>query len=77
MIAANARKNKFIADQPSEAEAAEAKIEIINQRIEHCIDRITAQYSGRSDVRLVGVVDPPRAGVHPAVAKKLRTFKVG
>jgi tRNA/tmRNA/rRNA uracil-C5-methylase (TrmA/RlmC/RlmD family) len=54
----------------------ESKIEIINKRIEDCIDSITSKYSNNPDLRLVGIVDPPRAGVHRNVAKKLRTFKV-
>ena len=54
----------------------ESKIEIINKKIEDCIDYITSKYSNNSDLRLVGIVDPPRAGVHRNVAKKLRTFKV-
>ena len=54
----------------------EEKVEIINKKIEDCIEYITEKYSSMPGVRIVGVVDPPRAGTHKTVVKKLRTFKV-
>ena len=56
--------------------AEEEKVEIINKKIEDCIEYITQKYSSMPGVRIVGVVDPPRAGTHKTVVKKLRTFKV-
>lgn len=83
VIKTNAIKNNFISESEGDKsgliiteDPENSKIEIINKRIEDCIEYISANYSNNSNVRLVGVVDPPRAGVHPTVAKKLRTFKV-
>ena len=50
------------------------KFRIYNQKIEDCISEIHSLYSGK-DMRIVAIVDPPRAGLHPKVVKSLRTFK--
>lgn len=47
---------------------------IYNNKIEDCIEEIHSLYSGK-DLRILAIVDPPRAGLHPSVAKTLRTFK--
>jgi tRNA/tmRNA/rRNA uracil-C5-methylase (TrmA/RlmC/RlmD family) len=47
-------------------------IAIHAQKIEDCVKQITGEFDGQ---RLVGVVDPPRAGLHPSVVLTLRTCR--
>lgn len=51
-----------------------AKVKILNKKIEDCIEEITTEYSGKG-LRVVAIVDPPRAGLHPSVVTSLRTFR--
>jgi len=51
-----------------------AKVKILNKKIEDCIEEITTEYSGKG-MRVVAIVDPPRAGLHPSVITALRTFR--
>ena len=49
-------------------------LRIYNDKIENCIEEIHTLYSSKA-LRIIALVDPPRAGLHPSVAKTLRTFK--
>ena len=61
----NARKN---------AANCEKKVdyEVICGKVEEVIGEVVEKHSGN---RLVGIIDPPRAGLHPSVVKALRTCK--
>lgn len=47
--------------------------ECFNSKVEDVIDKIIQPYIGIK--KIIGVVDPPRAGLHNSVVKKLRTCK--
>lgn len=67
-----------MSQQPSspdqEAKPKGPEIKVFNSKIEECIDEICLAISGTGR-RVVAVVDPPRAGLHPSVAQALRTFR--
>jgi tRNA/tmRNA/rRNA uracil-C5-methylase (TrmA/RlmC/RlmD family) len=48
------------------------KYEVICSKVEDVIDRVIAE---NPSARVVGILDPPRAGLHPSVIKTLRTCK--
>lgn len=50
-----------------------SKIEILPKKIEDCVQQISSQIVGHYE-KVVAIVDPPRAGLHPSVVKSLRTF---
>lgn len=62
---ANARKN-------AQNCATGQKYEVICSKVEDVIDKVIAE---NPSVRVVGILDPPRAGVHPNVIKTLRTCR--
>ena len=47
-------------------------VEIYAKKIEDCVKDICAEIQGK---RLVGVVDPPRNGLHPTVIQALRSLR--
>ncbi len=49
------------------------KSKIFAEKIEDCMGLISAELSSKGE-RVVAIVDPPRAGLHPSVVKALRTF---
>lgn len=54
------------------AERNKVEYEVICSKVEDVINNIAEKYNGK---RLVGIIDPPRAGLHPSVTKILRTCK--
>ena len=48
------------------------KYEVICSKVEDVIDKVIAE---NPSVRVVGILDPPRAGLHPSVIKTLRTCR--
>lgn len=61
----NARKNAANCTTGS-------KYEVICAKVEDVIDKVIAE---NPSTRVVGILDPPRAGLHPSVIKTLRTCK--
>lgn len=49
------------------------KCKIFPEKIEDCMGKISSELSGKG-MRVVAIVDPPRAGLHPKVVKSIRTF---
>lgn len=49
------------------------KCKIFPEKIEDCMAQISSELSGKG-MRVVAIVDPPRAGLHPKVIKSIRTF---
>lgn len=47
-------------------------VDVYASKIEDCVKEICKIHEGK---RLVGVVDPPRNGLHPSVCGSLRTLK--
>lgn len=47
-------------------------VDIYAKKIEDCVQEICANIQGK---RLVGVVDPPRGGLHPSVISSLRQLR--
>ena len=60
----NARKNA--------QKAGNTNYEVVCGKVEDVIEKIVTENQGN---RLVGIIDPPRAGLHPKVVKALRTCK--
>ena len=50
------------------------KYEVVEGKVEDKIEEIAAKYSAQG-IKIVGVIDPPRAGLHPDVIRCLRTCK--
>ena len=50
------------------------KYEVIEGKVEDKIEEVAAKYSSEG-FRIVGIIDPPRAGLHPDVIRCLRTCK--
>lgn len=50
------------------------KYEVVEGKVEDRIEEIAAKYSA-DGFRIVGIIDPPRAGLHPDVIRCLRTCK--
>jgi tRNA/tmRNA/rRNA uracil-C5-methylase (TrmA/RlmC/RlmD family) len=46
---------------------------IFDKKIEDCIEQVRQLVIGNNK-KLVAIVDPPRAGLHPTVVKTLRTL---
>jgi tRNA (uracil-5-)-methyltransferase len=63
----NALKNAA-ANQMSE------KYEVVEGKVEDKIEEVAAKYSAQG-FKIVGIIDPPRAGLHPDVVRTLRTCK--
>lgn len=59
----NAKKN---------SKGSEVEYEVICSKVEDVINEIAKNHQG---TRLVGIIDPPRAGLHPTVTKTLRRCK--
>ncbi len=49
-------------------------IDVHASKCEDCINEVVKDYSDGSN-EIVGIVDPPRAGLHPSVIKSLRTCR--
>ena len=47
--------------------------EVICAKVEDVINDVVKKYAGKH--RIIGIVDPPRAGLHRSVTKALRTCK--
>lgn len=52
----------------------ESKYEVVEGKVEEKMEGVASQYSGQG-LRIVGIIDPPRAGVHPDVIRCLRTCR--
>ena len=54
----------------------EGKYEVVNSKVEECINSVITQLRQEdSSVNIIGIVDPPRSGLHPTVITALRTCK--
>jgi tRNA (uracil-5-)-methyltransferase len=50
------------------------KYEVVEGKVEDKMEGVASQYSGQG-WRIVGIIDPPRAGIHPDVIRCLRTCR--
>ncbi len=50
------------------------KYEVVEGKVEERLEEVAGRYSAQG-FRIVGIVDPPRAGLHPDVVRTLRTCK--
>lgn len=52
----------------------EEKYDVVEGKVEDKIEEVVQKY-GAQGLKIVGIVDPPRAGLHPNVVRSLRTCK--
>lgn len=50
------------------------KYEVVIGKVEDKIEEVVAKYAAR-EFKIVGIIDPPRAGLHPDVVRSLRTCR--
>lgn len=52
----------------------EEKYEVVEGKVEDRIEEVAQKYSAQG-FKIVGIIDPPRAGLHPDVVRTIRTCK--